>query len=366
MADVRQHGGVDAQQLGQPLAVALAAPVVLVGEERGLDDVVEARVGVSARLKPVPAPSVLFVGVPWGTRLEAAAADAVVGEQRLELGATLVLVGLSAGRAREPIEAAARLRRRERHAEAEPVLHGAVEVDHPAQLVGDLQVAVLLVELVGRRRLRIGARRRAARGPAPPSTSMRSSPASAMRTKRSGRRRRRRLRPRLVLRGRRGQDDEGDRGGDGGPREGRCRLVAEVERSGLLDELGRADGAHRGLERGARRVLAPAAPSARQCARQKVATACARAPAAAPDRHDEDHVGAGRLRRLVGLVGRLIGVDDEAGAARAVAGHEAAPRGAFVGLDAAGPPDALPVVRALRTSTSARVASKLSIEQASG
>ena len=65
-------------------------------------------------------------------------------------------------------------------------------------------------------------------------------------------------------------------------------------------------------------------------------------------------------------VGRLVVVDQPAGAARAVRGDEITPGAALVVLDAAGAPDVHPVVLDIGQLGCESIGSKVSIEQSSG
>ena len=100
---------------------------------------------------------VLFVGVPCGTECEPAAPGGVVAEELLERGlAGLVRRGQLEAEHEQPVEARARLLWREVDREPHSGRDGALEVDHPPELVGHEQVAALGVDRPARVGGRVG------------------------------------------------------------------------------------------------------------------------------------------------------------------------------------------------------------------
>ena len=118
---------------------------------------VERRVGVVGAVEAGPLPLAVVGRRALLDEADAGAAELVAAQERLEVGLRRRRVGADPqAHDDEPVEAAGRLRV-ERDAEAHAVRDRALEVDHPAQLVGDVQAASLDPQLVGRIGARVGA-----------------------------------------------------------------------------------------------------------------------------------------------------------------------------------------------------------------
>ena len=345
---LQEGARVDAEPLGEPLPIALEEPVRAQREARDrCEGVDEARIGIVDAARPGGRLVRVVRRGALAHEREARLPVPVMFEQGLELGLRLARIAAQPEPDHEqPVESCAR-RLVERDAEAEPVLHGPLEVDEPAQLVGHDQLAVRIVQLPARGCRRVGPDDEPRRqGRAELLEHSRAVDVAEQQQPIGEERRSGRSCPRCGLRRRsRRQQQEGHGDGHVGAREWRGRLLGEVRRRRSGDERicprrpDRRDERCSGRCQGGRIVAG--APD-RRPVRRHVCRFAARQRSVQGDR--QEHIACGDAPRA-GAAGieRCVPSADPGRSTGPVRGDERAPRRPLPIDVAGGAPDIRPV-----------------------